>query len=161
MTNYDAEKFAQVIAALAVATRGEIDDPTIELYFRALMDVPMNLLEAAAVELARDVVFFPRPAEWRVAVDRILDRQERLQLPAPEEQLRLEGQIGGGAAWRCEDCDNTGFVASDKNGACGAPDRCDLAGRGVQHAHRCEHAFCVQRRQQAAAAKRRYAKREG
>jgi hypothetical protein len=42
------DRFAHTIAGLGVAMRQEIDDPTIELYDRALEDVPIELLEAAA-----------------------------------------------------------------------------------------------------------------
>lgn len=155
------ERFATCITALAVATRGELDDPTIELYDRALADVPIHLLEAAAVELAKTSTFFPRPAEWRTAVDTILDRSERLKL-AGSTQLQLPGEVGVDD-WRCPDCDNTGWRAADRT--CEKP-ACRPEGTppGTIHTHRgvarCENTFCASRRQKAAEAKRRYGRKD-
>lgn len=162
MNDYDAPKFAETIAALAVATRGELDDPTIELYFRALNDVPMDLLAAAAVELARDATFFPKPSEWRGAVDRVLDRQEKLrEIAGPKGQLQLPGEVGAGEDWRCPDCDNTGYVISAEDGACSSPEQCRFATKGVRHTHQCANMFCCTRRRQAFERKRRYSRSEG
>lgn len=157
------ERFAQTITALAVATRGELDDPTIELYDRALADVPIHLLEAAAVELAKTSTFFPRPAEWRDAVDTILDRSERLKLAGPQQQ-QLPGEVDP-EAWRCPDCDGTGWVHSMTARTCDKPAcRPRDTPPGTIHHHRgvtrCENAFCLTRRQRAAEAKRRYGRKD-
>jgi hypothetical protein len=160
MNEQDTDRFAGTIAALAIATRGDVDDATIELYFRALIDVPFNLLEAAAVELARESVFFPRPAEWRVAVDKVLDRQARLRaLDGPRGQLQLPGEVGNPDDYRCPDCDNTSWVVSDEDGSCSDRERCEWAQRGRRHTHRCVNAYCVERRRQAREAQRRYSRR--
>lgn len=159
MTDRDT-RFATTITALAVATRGELDDPTIELYDRALMDVPIHLLEAAAVELAKTSTFFPRPAEWRAAVDLILDRSERVKSLGAPQQAQLPGDVG---EFRCPDCDNTGFVTIDV--PC---DRwmCRPPGTPIEQAHshnrakRCANTFCHQRRQAVYEKTRRYGKKD-
>ncbi len=157
MTTFDAARFAQTIAALAVATRWELDDPTIELYARALEDIPMDLLEAAAIELARESTFFPRPAEWRNAVDKILDRQDRVKQLTGGSQLQLPGEVST-ENWRCPDCDNTGWV----NTTMDCQRRCH--GTDGPHTHSaaapCGNAFCQAQRRRVAASKRRYGKRE-
>lgn len=159
----DARRFAACIAALAVATRGELDDPTIELYFRALEDVPIDLLEAASVELAKTSTFFPRPAEWRKAVDTILDRTDRLRDAlgpprGPEGQLLLPGNVGG--PWQCPDCDGSGWVRVQmpcQRTGCFGPQ-----GDKGDHSHpavtRCTNVQCEQERTSAAARRRRYFK---
>lgn len=156
MTPFDAHRFAQTIAALAVATRGELDDPTIELYARALEDVPMDLLEAASIELAKESTFFPRPAEWRGAVDKILDRQARLK-PA-KEQLQLPGEVSA-ENWRCPDCDGTGWAETTRS--------CERYCKGTDgqpHTHPavapCGNTYCSARRRQKAEAQRRYGRKD-
>lgn len=159
----DATRFAACIAALAVATRGELDDPTIELYFRALEDVPIDLLEAASIELARTAQWFPRPAEWRKAVDVILDRTQQLRgalgpARGTDGQLLLPGQTGG--PWMCPDCDNTGWVYVDvpcTRAGCFGPKKTE-----GPHTHpattRCTNTECERRRVDLAARRRRYFK---
>lgn len=159
----DAQRFAACIAALALATRGELDDPTIELYFRALEDVPIDLLEAAVVELARTATWFPRPAEWRQAVDTILDRTDRVRdalgpARGPDGQLLLPGDVGG--PWRCPDCDGSGWIQvqnpCERTGCFGpGKDRGPHTHPAVQ---RCTNAQCAQERTSALARRRRYFK---
>lgn len=163
MTAHDVQKFAETIAALALAMRTDLDDPTIDLYFHSLQDVPMELLSAAAVELAKEAVFFPKPAEWRQAVDRILDRQARIQQHqlAGTAQLELPGDVGAGEQWTCPECDNTGWapttISCSRLGCVGSNDE------GSPHTHtatrRCGNSFCKARRERLAARRRRYSKR--
>lgn len=159
----DARRFAACIAALAVATRGELDDPTIELYFRALEDVPIDLLEAASIELARTSQWFPRPAEWRRAVDIILDRTQQVHgalgpARGPDGQLLLPGDVG--APWQCPECDGTGWrrveTPCEKTG-CFGPGR-DKGPHTHPAVTRCTNAQCEQERTTAAARRRRYFK---
>lgn len=151
-------RFAQAITTLAVATRGELDDPTIELYDRALRDVPIDLLEHAAVELAKGSTFFPRPAEWRTMVDEILDRQQRARLASGERgQLALPGEVGAGDDWRCEDCANTGHVVY-VDGKCGKG--CKFETLSKRHTHSCESVFCIERRRRVLEARRRYGRKD-
>jgi hypothetical protein len=156
MTRADVPRFGTIIAALSLATRGDVDEPTIELYFRALIDVPINLLDQAAVELAATAKWMPKPAEWREAVDALLDRRQRLQALGPSTQLALPGEVG---EYRCEDCDNTGRVSvevvCEKGESCG---RYKVQPHSHSYSRRCDNRYCVEARNQKAAAARRYAR---
>jgi hypothetical protein len=150
-----AARFAAIIAPLAVSLRADIDEPTIMMYFRALSDVPMQLLEAAAVELAATAKFFPKPAEWREAVDEILDRRERMKALDKSEQALLPGEIG---EYECPDCGNTGFVVEAVR--CDKGLRCRV--KTAEHTHdlarRCEQKYCQRYRQQKLDNAKRYAR---
>jgi hypothetical protein len=160
MEGRDTERFAACIATLALAYRTDLDDAAVELYFRALEDVPMHLLEAASVELARTSSFFPKVAEWRRAVDTILERDHRLQPPLKWQQAALPGTVLPGAIeeWRCPDCDNTGWVYTTMQ----CERRVCLEARDVEgpHSHtattRCTNPQCLDYRAALRARKRRY-----
>jgi hypothetical protein len=164
MTASRDERFVTTISALAVATRaaGEVDEPTIELYIRALEDVPIDLLESAAVEMVRELTWFPRPAEWREYVDKVLDSRERFgsQKALASGQMALPGEVAVRGEIRCAECDGTGWVQSAKTGECSSTERCELAVKGVSHTHRCADAVCVARRRRKAEVKKRYGRRE-
>jgi hypothetical protein len=130
------------------------------MYWRALKDVPIELLEEAAVELAATAKFFPKPAEWRQAVDELLDRRERLrEIAGPNGQPLLPGEIG---EYHCEDCDNSGWVTEVKvcEGNCGSH-LVAKAGHTHAFASPCTNKFCLAARQQKTQRKRRYAKTRG
>ncbi len=148
-----AARFATIIAPLAVTLRTDLDEPTILMYFRALSDVPMNLLEAAAVELAATAKFFPKPAEWREAVDEILDRRERLKEIDKGHQALLPGEVG---EYECPDCGNSGFIITQQ--ACNRGCRVKLAEHTHDVATRCSQKYCVENRKQKAEAAKRYAR---
>jgi hypothetical protein len=151
-------RFAKCILTLATATRGEVDEPTIEVYWRALIDVPMALIEEASIELAATAKFMPRPVEWRQAVDEVLDRRQRMQaLAGPSGQALLPGEVGH---YECDRCDNTGWeqIVSDCTRAWRCPQFVDGATHTHSAARRCTNRFCIEARTQAAAKKKRYAK---
>ena len=151
----DAPKFAQIISALAIATRAEIDEPTIHLYFRALMHCPLNLLERAAVNLASSAKFMPKPAEWLEAVDRMLDDRDRGRALTAGQQPALPGDVG---TWTCPDCENTGWVVGMH--ACHR-ERCVYGPDPHEHSGsvRCTNETCIRQRELAAAKKKRYSKK--
>lgn len=167
MTPFDSARFAVAIANVAIAARIELDDPTIEVYWRALEDVPIELVERAARELEKTATFFPRPAEWRAAVDGLLDKAERATLPTGGQML-LPGDVGTAAAgeYRCPACDNTGWSTTESHcekPACHPGTRIPRNAPGP-HLHRavsrCADAYCASRRKRVAEMKRRYGKRD-
>jgi hypothetical protein len=95
-------EFTNVFAVLAVQLRQtDADEPTIRGYFESLKDLELELISAAAEQLARASLWFPKTSEWRAAVEKI--RTERI------EQQR---------AWLrtaprplCATCDDTGWEA--------------------------------------------------
>lgn len=153
----DSERFANCMASLSAATRAELDEGTVDLYFQALEDIPIHLIQAAAVELARSASYFPKVADWRKAVDTILDRGERRELPG---QKVLPGVLG--EAWRCPDCDNTGWVYVTM--PCDKRTCWEAQNSAGPHSHtattRCTNPDCLSRRQELAARRRRYSTTE-
>jgi hypothetical protein len=156
VTNQDAEPFLELIRAMAVALRADLDDPTIELYFRGLQDIPFELVMAAGERLIIGARFFPKVAEWRLAVDAVRDEQRREQarLTAGQQPL-LPGAVGDG---RCPDCEDTGFRRFDKP--------CERAGcfgpnTPAEHSHvwteKCP--TCKDKRAKAAEEAKRFARR--
>lgn len=155
MTYDDADRFAGVIVTLAGAMRQQIDTPTIELYFRGLFDIPFHLVEEASLRLAKGARFFPKIAEWRGEVDRILDEgQRRRELTAGAQPL-LPGEVGEG---RCPSCDDTGFIYFEAE--CDKEWRCRDFVEGTTHKHtwtkHCEE--CRPKREAKKAAAKRYSK---
>lgn len=151
-------RFARCALALAAATRADVDEATLEIYWRALHDVPIKLLEEASIELAATAKFMPKPVEWRQAVDEVLDRRQRLQeIAGPNGQPKLPGEIG---EYECPVCENTGWEFFEKE--CDRP-ACVDRKPGETHTHRwtkrCTNTFCQKARQQKAERDRRYARR--
>ncbi len=102
----DAE-FLAVFNRLCVALREPQDDTGITqgVYFDALKDLPLDVLDAGAQALSRETGrrFFPTTAEWRTAAQRV--EQER-------ERRRIEPTSGQTNVWRheCHSCEDTGWV---------------------------------------------------
>jgi hypothetical protein len=63
--------FATVIGTLAVATGKELDNETVDVYFAALKDVPLETLQAATGRLVNSSRFFPSVGEIRASCDRV------------------------------------------------------------------------------------------
>lgn len=155
MTNEDRNEFFGMCVRMAAITRADMDEPTQHLYFRAMRDVPMDLVRRSAVELAKTATFMPKPAEWRQAVDRVIDSRQ-----VSGSQPLLPGEIGD---YRCESCDNTGFVSSEQ--PCNRGPKCAKSYKaGESHTHtvatRCQDALCSRHRAILAQRKRRYSRSE-
>lgn len=153
MKKEERARFAAMLATLGIALRADIDEPTIHLYFRALRDVPMDLLERSGVELAKSCTFMPKPAEFRVAVDAILDKRGA----GPKGQALLPGDVG---EFRCATCDNTGWVEAIR--PCPGEGRCRAKDPAHVHtfAARCQDETCLRWREAQAARKKRYSSQE-
>lgn len=154
MDNTDRPEFMRMLGTVAVTLGVEVDEPTLELYYRALRDVPIALLRRASVDLARTSRFMPKPAEFRIAVDKILDKRGQAALHGAT-QAQLPGDVG---EFRCEACGNTGFVSIEK--PCDRGEKCAKLKPGHTHtfATRCTDTACVQMRQRRAEQRRRYSR---
>jgi hypothetical protein len=151
VTNDDRTEFFQICVTLAAVTRAELDEPTQHLYWQAMRDVPMELVRRASVDLTKGSKFMPTPAEWRAEVDRVLDRR-----PAKPAQGLLPGDVGD---FRCDACDNTGFVGVDE--PCSKGIRCGTKGSHTHRiARRCGDEVCARFRAAKTQRKRRYSRRE-
>jgi hypothetical protein len=68
MTNADRARFAELLLALGETFDETMSDMRAEIYFRALMDLPLDVVERAIVDAARYSKFFPKPAELRTLI---------------------------------------------------------------------------------------------
>lgn len=155
---HDSVRFAGTMNGLALATRTELDEAMMDLYYKGLEDIPMDLVEAAAVEAVKGARFFPSVAEWRANCDVILDRESRLHQMG---QLAITGNVSVDD-YHCEACDDTGWATSIFD--------CDRlicrpkdTPAGTIHPHQgvtpCLEPGCVQRRAAEFQRGRRYAKK--
>jgi hypothetical protein len=148
MTAQELSTWHRVLGKMAIALNVPIATEQIRVLDEVLADVPLSLLEAAAVRLLNTARFWPRPAEWREAVSAL--QRERL-LATDEAARRVLRPCG--TDWippHCECCDDTGW-------------RPIIDDAGVRRVRRCE---CVAanvviraRRVLAAAAQLRHARR--
>lgn len=91
MTDADREGFAAVLFALGDTFDAAISDTRMEIYFRALADLPLQAVTDAAVVHMRHGKFFPRPVELREAVDGSLEDRAEV---AWTQLLRLVRRVG-------------------------------------------------------------------
>lgn len=156
MTNQDDQAFLVLMQAMAAALRAELDDPTIELYFRGLQDIPYELVAEAGERLLVGARFFPRIAEWRASVDLVIeDRQRQKRALQGRQQPLLPGEVGEG---KCPTCDDTGWELFEK--PCEKRLMCPSANGHEDHAHtwsrRCE--TCREKRAARREEEKRYSR---
>lgn len=78
MTQVDAERFSIAILALGEALGEQVSEPRLKAYFAALSDLSIEQVEEAAGRLLRTARFFPKPVDFREAVQ--LSTQDRAEL---------------------------------------------------------------------------------
>jgi hypothetical protein len=102
MTESDKPAFMEAMIALAVALRDQPPDVvTMRVYFKALNDLEIEFVTAAAERLIADAQFFPKTTEWRAAVKKV----EAERVEAQRAHLRKF------SAPVCSACDDTGWAA--------------------------------------------------
>lgn len=111
MTDEDKPVFAQSMAALCVAFGKESDAALFKVYAKALKDLEIEFLERAAMKIAQESKFFPKPSEWREAAEWI--RKARLD----DQKLRMRMRVRAGLPPLCSACNDVRWVA------CGDPHR--------------------------------------
>ncbi len=150
MTPKDAPRFFQLLAQLSVMHRLEMDKPTARIYFEALNDVPIELLEGAFERLVRHAgEWMPKTEEIRqVCTDIAAERHAADQAALPqqnplllagesatreEKQITLPGGeqltinvLQGVSGYNCTKCDDTGYA---KVCTCSDPSICQRNGR--------------------------------
>lgn len=125
MTDYDKPAFAQAMARLGVALREKDPDAVrLRVYFESLKDLDVELLVAAAEELAKRAEWFPKTSEWREATVR-LDR-ERTEC----QRAALRGRL----VPLCADCGDTGWARDEASNrvhrcSCALTRRLEVLGR--------------------------------
>lgn len=162
MTPHDAPRFFAAIAKLAVMHRIEFDKAMGRLYYEALADIPIDVLEAALDFLVKHAgEWFPKTEEIRSTCDLVSEEvhkarvQDELRaLPPPaQEALALEGTsaqveekilpLPGGpmtvkvrhdvSGYHCDRCEDTGYMK-----VC----RCEDASRCNAHGRRMDDDYC-------------------
>jgi len=111
MTDTDRDAFAQCYNGMLIAFRVSSDDPIrlhgeLEVYFRALRDLPLDAVQAAAEGLQRAHVgadgrsFFPTAPQWHKAAEAAQVALLRKMLsPAREEPWHYEDPDCGDTGW--------------------------------------------------------------
>lgn len=87
MQDTEFAAFGKALGTVAVAFSRDLDDATIDLYFKALREIPLELIQKATADIVKFEERWPTPAKWRVIVD---DVQERLG--ADEQKALAERQ---------------------------------------------------------------------
>lgn len=87
MTDADRKPFARTLAALAAAYDMEVDEAVAEGFWMTLCDLPLELVQAAVLEVMRTSKFRPKAAEIRelvvkeqAAAQRIAHRERQITL---------------------------------------------------------------------------------
>lgn len=94
--------FALAFGRLALAHHIEADQPTMEVYWESLKDIPIQQVVAALAHLTTHAAgFFPKPGEIRRAVD---------ELPAPPRPMLAAGNFNG--SHYCAGCEDTCWMAA-------------------------------------------------
>lgn len=115
-------QFLRAFNRLCVALRETPDDSGITqgIYFEALKDLPVEVVELAATALARDMGrrFFPTTAEWRDVACRL-------------QQDHLRAALSGPRVWHhdCDECEDTGWKYFD----CAGDNFCGRENRHAPH----------------------------
>lgn len=109
MIDTDKPAFFGAFATLCKALREKDPDaPQVRIYFDALKDLDLELVQMAAVELAKAAQWFPKTSEWR-EMARKVERQQLLEQNERLRKLHLADQ------YLCTRCDDTGMARGDDN----------------------------------------------
>lgn len=118
MTVTDRHRFTQCFNRLAVALRlpaDEGDAAMKQVYYEALISQPIDAIEDAARELARNAQWFPKTSEWLDVAEKARSTRALTDcLPSPRAE-----------PWHheCGTCDDTGWetLQCDGGSTCGRP----------------------------------------
>jgi hypothetical protein len=124
VTEAEYPNFADALGQVAIACSKDLDTPTIDLYFKALKEIPWQLIRHATAEIVKFEERWPSPAKWRHIVDEVSERftaeehkqivgaQQKL-LPAPVWDPITQTYV---ETFHCFDCHDTGWRPE-----CGCP----------------------------------------
>jgi hypothetical protein len=91
MNNQDRARFIKAINGAAMLFDKNLSDPVIDLYFRALEDLPVDAVEAALMRSIQNNTFFPKPAELRQIILGSVSDQAEVAWQAAWEAYRKAG----------------------------------------------------------------------
>ena len=116
MTDADFGDFARAIGIVAVACSKDLDEPTIDVFFKALKDIPLDLVKLAVPELARHHSDrWPSPKKWRQVVDEVQERRatEVRQIAGEQAKKLLTGTVDQSGnyvpTYHCPNCHDSGW----------------------------------------------------
>lgn len=93
MTQHDRQAFALFMLGLGEVYGESVSDTRMELYFAALVDLPLESIRAAATVHVRTQKFFPRPAELREAVGGTTEDRAELAWTKLLSLIRTRGWV--------------------------------------------------------------------
>lgn len=94
MTNDDRAAFAELLLAIGETYGEPVSEARLEIYFRALSDIPFDAISRAADAHVRGSKFFPRPAELREAFEGNAEDRAEMAWGALLRLVRCYGYIG-------------------------------------------------------------------
>jgi hypothetical protein len=94
MTAQDRVGFAELMAGLGETYGEPVSDARMEIYYRALSDMALDEVRAAANVHVRTNKFFPRPSELREAMDGTLDDAAEMAWQVLLREIRRVGWCG-------------------------------------------------------------------
>ena len=89
MTDADAPRFAAMLTGLGEVFGRSLTSEVGEMYFRALSDMPLDVIQRAADRAVRESTFFPKPSELR-SLAAPMRRDPWALDPEPEGRRRID-----------------------------------------------------------------------
>ena len=101
MTEQDRGPFAELMLAVGEFYGEAVSDVRLELFFRALSDLPFDSVKAAASAHLRVSRFFPKPVELREAIEGPVEDRAEIAWAAVQSLVRRHGYYANPAdiAW--------------------------------------------------------------
>lgn len=106
MTDPDVTEFSALLRAVGQVYGGKKTDDMAQAYFEALRDIPMATIREAKGHLVRSARFWPKPVDWRAAVQQI-EARVPLSMPVRQEVILPDGSTV--ATYVCPTCEDTGW----------------------------------------------------
>ena len=88
MTDAEYPAFAEALGHCSVAFSRDLDTPTIDLFFKALKDIPWHLVRHAAADIIKHEERWVPPARWRKVVDKVSERMTEAEQQQIEQASR-------------------------------------------------------------------------
>ncbi len=112
MISSDVTEFSDLLRALGTV-HGKKTEPMSQSYFEALKDIPMGLIRAAKDHLLANARFWPKPVDWRAAVQKV---EAKTPTPMPPQRFITHPDGTEEELYICLTCEDTGWAPE-----CGCP----------------------------------------
>lgn len=91
MTDQEKTEFQAILTGLAEIFDNELSPMKISLYYGALQDLDLSQIKAAASHIANTATFFPKPVDFRNAIN---GNQDEVAIAAWEKVLKAKSKAG-------------------------------------------------------------------